>query len=127
MDREVYLDNAATSFPKPESVYQAVDHFMRRCGGSPGRGLYAKAIAAEEVVFEARRYSRMAKVLAQEARAAGIPTTLVTDSFCDWGRGLVDDVLTPAETVHTVGQLVALFGERWQPLPPAERPNAVIV
>jgi cysteine desulfurase family protein len=55
MDREVYLDNAATSFPKPESVYQAVDQFMRRCGGSPGRGLYAKAIAAEEVVYEARR------------------------------------------------------------------------
>jgi cysteine desulfurase family protein len=28
---------------------------MRLCGGSPGRGLYAKALAAEEVVFEARR------------------------------------------------------------------------
>lgn len=45
------------------------------------------------VIFEARRYSRMAKVLAQQAKAAGIPTTLVTDSFCDWGRGLVDEML----------------------------------
>jgi len=45
------------------------------------------------VIFEARRYSRMAKVLAQEAKAAGIATTLVTDSFCDWGRGLVDEML----------------------------------
>jgi len=45
------------------------------------------------VIFEARRYSRMAKILAQEAQAAGIPTTLVTDSFCDWGRGLVDEML----------------------------------
>jgi DNA-binding MurR/RpiR family transcriptional regulator len=45
------------------------------------------------VIFEARRYSRMAKLLAQEAKAAGIPTTLVTDSFCDWGRGLVDEML----------------------------------
>lgn len=45
------------------------------------------------VIFEARRYSRMAKVLAREAREAGIHTTLVTDSFCDWGRGLVDEML----------------------------------
>jgi acetyl-CoA carboxylase carboxyltransferase component len=50
-----------------------------------------------------------------------------SDPWLAAGRGLVDDVLTPVETVHTVGQLVALFGERWQPLPPAERPNAVIV
>lgn len=45
------------------------------------------------VIFEARRYSRMAKVLASEAKAAGIHTTLVTDSFCDWGHGLVDEML----------------------------------
>ena len=45
------------------------------------------------VIFEARRYSRMAKVLAEQAKQAGIPTTLVTDSFCDWGRGLVDEML----------------------------------
>jgi DNA-binding MurR/RpiR family transcriptional regulator len=45
------------------------------------------------VIFEARRYSRMARVLAREAKAAGIHTTLVTDSFCDWGRGLVDEML----------------------------------
>lgn len=45
------------------------------------------------VIFEARRYSRMAKLLAREAKAAGIATTLVTDSFCDWGRGLVDEML----------------------------------
>jgi cysteine desulfurase family protein len=54
MDREVYLDNAATSFPKPESVYQTMDQFMRHCGGSPGRGIHSKARAAEEVVFDAR-------------------------------------------------------------------------
>lgn len=45
------------------------------------------------VIFEARRYSRMAKVLAEQAKAAGIRTTLITDSFCDWGLGLVDEML----------------------------------
>lgn len=34
----VYLDNAATSWPKPETVYTAVDHFMRKVGCTPGRG-----------------------------------------------------------------------------------------
>ena len=41
------------------------------------------------------------------------------------GRGLVDDVLTPAETAHTVRQLVALFSERWRATPRPDRPNAV--
>jgi DNA-binding MurR/RpiR family transcriptional regulator len=50
------------------------------------------------VIFEARRYSRMAKVLAQEAKKAGIPTTLITDAFCDWGRDLVDEMfVVPTE------------------------------
>ncbi|GFE59852.1 hypothetical protein AOG2_04400 [Geobacter sp. AOG2] len=33
----IYLDNAATSHPKPESTYQAVIHAMRGIGASPGR------------------------------------------------------------------------------------------
>ena len=45
------------------------------------------------VIFEARRYSRLAKVLAQEAKTAGVHTILVTDAFCEWGRGLVDEML----------------------------------
>jgi cysteine desulfurase family protein len=50
----IYLDNAATTFPKPESVYRAIEEFMRRGGGSPGRGLYAKAVEAEEMLLETR-------------------------------------------------------------------------
>lgn len=50
----VYLDNAATTFPKPESVYQAVDHYLRHCGGSPGRGSHRKAREGDAVVLETR-------------------------------------------------------------------------
>jgi acetyl-CoA carboxylase carboxyltransferase component len=39
------------------------------------------------------------------------------------GRGLLDDVLSPVETVHAVRQMVALFGEHWQKAEPQERPN----
>jgi DNA-binding MurR/RpiR family transcriptional regulator len=50
------------------------------------------------IIFEARRYSRMAKLLAAEAKDAGIPTTLITDAFCDWGRDLADEVfVVPTE------------------------------
>jgi DNA-binding MurR/RpiR family transcriptional regulator len=45
------------------------------------------------VLFEARRYSRLARAVAREAMAVGVPVTLVTDAFCDWGRGLVAELL----------------------------------
>jgi cysteine desulfurase family protein len=50
----IYLDNAATSWPKPESVYQAVDKALREFGGSYGRGSHSMALAAGESIFEAR-------------------------------------------------------------------------
>ena len=50
----IYLDNAATSWPKPESVYQAMDKFMREDAGNPGRGGHSLAIAAERAIDEAR-------------------------------------------------------------------------
>ncbi len=49
-----YLDNAATSFPKPEAVYQRIDHVLRRIGGNPGRASHALAMEAARVVFNAR-------------------------------------------------------------------------
>ena len=50
----IYLDNAATSHPKPESVYQAVDHALREIGASPGRGGYRRGLEATRIVFNAR-------------------------------------------------------------------------
>lgn len=53
-DRRIYLDNAATSFPKPEGVYRAMDEFQRQVGASPGRSGHAAARAANRVVAETR-------------------------------------------------------------------------
>lgn len=50
----IYLDNAATSWPKPESVYQAVDNFLRTNGASPGRGGHGRAREAGALVYTAR-------------------------------------------------------------------------
>lgn len=52
--KTVYLDNAATTFPKPECVYTAIDHFNRNLGGNPGRGSHQATLNAGSVVMEAR-------------------------------------------------------------------------
>jgi cysteine desulfurase family protein len=50
----IYMDNAATSYPKPESVYLAVDHFNRFMGGNPGRGSNQSTARAGSVLLETR-------------------------------------------------------------------------
>ncbi len=55
MDRLIYLDNAATSFPKPEPVYAFMDGFFRRCGVNPGRSGYDRCLEAGQLVEDARR------------------------------------------------------------------------
>lgn len=50
----IYLDNAATTFPKPEAVYQAMDSFYRQFGGNAGRGANPLARKAAGLVDETR-------------------------------------------------------------------------
>jgi cysteine desulfurase family protein len=50
----IYLDNAATSFPKPEPVYQALDRFARSSLANPGRAGHRMAVAAERTLDAAR-------------------------------------------------------------------------
>ncbi|VBB07495.1 aminotransferases class-v pyridoxal-phosphate attachment site [Lucifera butyrica] len=50
----IYLDNAATSWPKPETVYQAVDHCLRYMAANPGRGSYTMAREAGRILYETR-------------------------------------------------------------------------
>src|SRR6267142_1295661 len=53
-DKLIYLDNAATSFPKPESVYQALDRFARHSLANPGRAGHKMALAAERALDDGR-------------------------------------------------------------------------
>ncbi len=50
----IYLDNAATSFPKPASVVAEVQRSMTEYGGNAGRGAHSLALAAAQKVFECR-------------------------------------------------------------------------
>lgn len=50
----IYLDNAATSFPKPDEVSQAVYRYMTQIGCNAGRSSYTGAYALEELILETR-------------------------------------------------------------------------
>ena len=50
----IYFDNAATSFPKPESVYQALDAFARSSLANPGRAGHKMALGAERELDNCR-------------------------------------------------------------------------
>lgn len=55
MENLIYLDNAATSWPKPENVYKFMTDFYRECGVNPGRSGFDKAIEAGNLVDELRK------------------------------------------------------------------------
>jgi cysteine desulfurase family protein len=57
----IYLDNAATSWPKPEIVYETLANFLRTAGANPGRGNHIMATLAAATIDETRL--RLARLL----------------------------------------------------------------
>lgn len=51
---KLYLDNAATSYPKPREVHEAMNDYMINLGASPGRGSYASALDSSRIVYNCR-------------------------------------------------------------------------
>ena len=51
---EVYLDNSATTFPKPRQVVDAMYNYMINVGGNSGRGNYVNSIESNKLLYEAR-------------------------------------------------------------------------
>ena len=90
MKEHYYLDNASTTWPKPEPVYRFMDSFFRSHGVNPGRAGHTLAIEAEQMIFETRR------LLAQFFGFRGDPnrvvfTQNVTDSLNIALFGLIGD------------------------------------
>ncbi len=55
LDGLIYLDNAATAWPKPENVYRYMDEFYRKTGVNPGRSGFDKAIEAGNILEDLRK------------------------------------------------------------------------
>ena len=75
----MYFDNAATSFPKPDCVCDAVDAWMRRGAAAAGRGTHRNAEAAGEMIDECRR--QLAALLGVQIPAQIVFTLNCTDSL----------------------------------------------
>lgn len=58
MEQLIFLDNAATSFPKPESVYTFMDQFYRRAGVNPGRSGYDLCMEGGRIAGQYQEASR---------------------------------------------------------------------
>ena len=55
VEDSIYLDNAATTFPKPKQVYDAMDNVNRTCAVNAGRGAYKLASEANKIIDKTKR------------------------------------------------------------------------
>ena len=91
----LYLDNAATSFPKPEVVYRELQDYLRRDGASPGRGGHQWAVRVEKTLDDTR--SLLARFFGMDDYRRVIFTLNGTDSLNMAIKGVVrpgDHVVT---------------------------------
>lgn len=91
----IYLDNAATSYPKPPAVYAAVLDAMQQIGASPGRGGYGAALQASRLLFDTRE--ALASFLGCDDASRIIFTHSATEALNMAVRGL----LQPGDHVVT--------------------------
>jgi len=91
----IYLDNAATTYPKPEVVYQAMDLAMRTVGVAPGRGGHRQSMEATRIVFSARE--SLASLLGIQDSSRIIFTHSATEAL----NLAVKGILTPGDHVVT--------------------------
>jgi cysteine desulfurase family protein len=75
----IYLDNAATSWPKPPAVYDAVDRYQRRVGAPAGRSSYRQAGEAAQLVETTR--GRLARLIGVQEKERVVFTFNGTDSL----------------------------------------------
>lgn len=77
--KRIYLDNAATSWPKPEAVYAIIDRYMRELGAPAGRSAYREANEVERLINDARR--RLSDLLSAAEPSRIVFTCNCTDSL----------------------------------------------
>lgn len=95
MTRRIYMDNAATSFPKPPAVIEAMTRFATELGASPGRGAYAEAREAGRLLQQCRQ--RINTLIHGENPSHVIFTLNTTDALNMAIRGILrsgDHVIT---------------------------------
>lgn len=77
--RRIYLDNAATTFPKPPAVHNAMLRYATEVGASPGRGTYAESLEGARLIEQCRR--RVAQVVGADSPAHVVFTLNTSDAL----------------------------------------------
>jgi cysteine desulfurase family protein len=91
----IFLDNAATTFPKPEIVYSEMDSVLREIGVGPGRGGYNRGVVASRLVFQAR------EVLSSFFGLADSSRLIFTHSATESLNLALNGILKPGDHVVT--------------------------
>jgi len=86
--KRLYLDNAATSFPKPREVLEAMTRYATELGASAGRGAYHEAVQTGALIAECRR--RLCQLFHGESPQHFIFTLNCSDALNLAIKGLVD-------------------------------------
>ena len=97
--QRIYLDNSATSFPKPNAVTQAMVDFAANCGASAARGAYAEAKACERMIATCR--SRIAKLINAESPERIVLAMNCSEALAIVIRGLLNAAGSGARAVAT--------------------------
>ncbi|WP_073093474.1 aminotransferase class V-fold PLP-dependent enzyme [Thermosyntropha lipolytica] len=103
----IYMDNAATTYPKPDSVYQAVDYFNRFLGANPGRGSNQQTLKAGSVLLEAREKLASLFNIGESSRIAF--TLNITDALNIGLKGILrpgDHIITTSMEHNAVARPV---------------------
>ncbi|MGB2822933.1 MAG: aminotransferase class V-fold PLP-dependent enzyme, partial [Phycisphaerae bacterium] len=99
MSERVYMDNSATSFPKPSAVIEAMVAFACDCGASAGRGAYAEARACEEILATCR--SRIAELINAEGPERIVFTMNCSEALSIAIRGLLNTAERGSHAIAT--------------------------
>ncbi|HSZ59380.1 MAG TPA: aminotransferase class V-fold PLP-dependent enzyme [Tepidisphaeraceae bacterium] len=94
--RRLYLDNAATSFPKPPGVTEAMVRYAQELGASAGRGAYREALETGAMIGECRR--RLNRLFNDQDPDHFVFTLNCSDALNLAIKGLVD----PRENGHAI-------------------------
>jgi cysteine desulfurase family protein len=93
----IYLDQAATSFPKAPGTADAVYRYMTGCGCNVSRGSYAGAYSAEELVYDTR--VQLCRLFGAESAAADPKNVVFTKNVTESLNILVKGLLRPGDHV----------------------------
>ncbi len=91
--KKIYLDNACTSFPKPEGVAKAMYDYITGCGGSVNRSSHSAAGQAEDAVFFAR------ELITELFNGYDIKNTVFTSGVTESLNAVINGLLTKEDHV----------------------------